>query len=214
VKNVFLLWKLTYTFKTWVWKVVWRDSTKKRVFSLFFVYILSPSIINYAYPNFQIHARWHFSMCLNSQQRFLQFHPTVMLVAYVNYCFIIIRQNFFLITPLVSSNSSWPKWFDYFVKYITSIKFIKLYYLKIIVRSNSCNPKLCFEAKKVLTNYIFLDLRVKALVFPDCSDTFGLHKLGIFIFVLFFLRKSKLIIGAKRIEKQNILVKVCSNVLF
>jgi hypothetical protein len=32
---------------------------------------------------------------INFQCRFLQFHPTVMLAAYVNSCFIIIRQNFF-----------------------------------------------------------------------------------------------------------------------
>ena len=49
-------------------------------------------------PISDIHAQWHwcldFSMNLNSQ-RFLQFHPTVMSVAYVNSCFNIIRQNSF-----------------------------------------------------------------------------------------------------------------------
>jgi hypothetical protein len=49
-------------------------------------------------PISQLHAQWprclHFNMSLNSQ-RFLQFHPTVILVAYVNSCFIIIRQSAF-----------------------------------------------------------------------------------------------------------------------
>jgi hypothetical protein len=36
-------------------------------------------------------------MSLNSQ-RFLQFHPTAMLVTYGTSCFIIIRQNFFPIS--------------------------------------------------------------------------------------------------------------------
>jgi hypothetical protein len=49
-------------------------------------------------PISQLHAQWHwclhFSMSLNSQC-FPQFHPTVMLVAYVNFFLIIIRQNFF-----------------------------------------------------------------------------------------------------------------------
>ena len=31
-----------------------------------------------------------------NSQRFLQFHPTIMLVSYVNFYFIIIRQNVFL----------------------------------------------------------------------------------------------------------------------
>jgi len=55
----------------------------------------------------ELHAQWHlwlhFSMSLNSQ-RFLQLHPTVMLVAYVNSCFIIIRQNFFVFLFLAESD--------------------------------------------------------------------------------------------------------------
>ena len=37
----------------------------------------------------ELHAQWHWSL------RFLQFHPTVLLVVFVNSCCIIIRQNFF-----------------------------------------------------------------------------------------------------------------------
>jgi hypothetical protein len=48
-------------------------------------------------PISEINAQWHFSMSLNSQ-RFLQFHPTVILVAYVNSCFIIIRQSFLFVS--------------------------------------------------------------------------------------------------------------------
>jgi hypothetical protein len=55
------------------------------------------SIINYACPISELHAQWHYSMSLNSQ-RFLQFHPTAMLVTYDSFCFIIIRQNFFLVS--------------------------------------------------------------------------------------------------------------------
>jgi len=138
-----------------------RFDQKTCIFDVFLCTACLPASLTMHVPISEVHARWHFSMCLNSQ-RFLQFHPKVMLVAYVNSCFIIIRQNFFLITPLVSSNSSWPKWFDYSVKYITSIKAsakyiygynfktlnytdlrisafnIEVYYLKIIVWSNSC----------------------------------------------------------------------------
>jgi hypothetical protein len=54
----------------------------------------------------QWHWCWHFSMSLNSQC-FLQFHPMVMLVAYSNSCFIIIRKNFFpdSYSSRISSNS-------------------------------------------------------------------------------------------------------------
>ena len=59
-----------------------------------FVCSLSQSIIDYACPNFQATSEWHLIMSLSCQW-FLQFHPKVLLVAYVNSCFIIIRQNFF-----------------------------------------------------------------------------------------------------------------------
>ena len=69
-----------------------RFDQEKRVFSLsFFMYSLSPIIINYACPN----CRTKCAMSLVNSQRFLLFHPTVMLIAYVNCCFIIIRQNVF-----------------------------------------------------------------------------------------------------------------------
>ena len=65
------------------------------VFFVFFcVCSLSPSIINYVYPNFRttcaMASAWVWTL-----KRFLQFHPTVMLVVYVTSCFIIIHQNFF-----------------------------------------------------------------------------------------------------------------------
>ena len=41
-----------------------------------------------------LHGQCYFSISLNSQ-RFLQFHPAVILVIYVNSCFIIIRENYF-----------------------------------------------------------------------------------------------------------------------
>ena len=73
-----------------------RFDKAKRVFSRFVlcVHLVSHIIINYACHNSisELHAQCR--MSLNSQ-RFLQFHPTVMLVVYVNSCFIIIRQNFF-----------------------------------------------------------------------------------------------------------------------
>ena len=53
-------------------------------------------------PISEINAQWHFSMSLNSQ-RFLQFHPTAILVAYANSCFIIIRQAFYLFLFLAES---------------------------------------------------------------------------------------------------------------
>jgi hypothetical protein len=66
----------------------------KRVFSLFLcAACLTASLIMHV-PISELHAQWHFSMSLNSQ-RYLQFHSTVMLVAYDNSCLIIIRQNFF-----------------------------------------------------------------------------------------------------------------------
>ena len=64
----------------------------KGVISLIFVYRLSPSIINYGWPKFRT------TCAIVFQQEFellLQFHPTVILMANVNSCFIIIRQNFF-----------------------------------------------------------------------------------------------------------------------
>ena len=51
---------------------------------------------------FRLHAQWYFSMSLNSR-RFLQFHPTVMLVDYANSCFIIIRQNFLPVSVVAES---------------------------------------------------------------------------------------------------------------
>ena len=76
-------------------------------FHFFFVCSLSLGIINYACPNFR--TTWAMalmlallSISLNSQ-RFLQFHPTVMLVAYVNSCFNIICQNVFPVSFLAES---------------------------------------------------------------------------------------------------------------
>ena len=70
------------------WKLI---SIFKRVFSLFLcAACLSASLIMHV-PISELHAPWHLS--LNSH-RYLQFHLTVMLVVYVNTCFIIIRQNF------------------------------------------------------------------------------------------------------------------------
>jgi hypothetical protein len=46
-------------------------------------------------PISEVHAQWHWCLQFRMRsncQRFHQFHPTVMLVAYVNSCFIIIRQ--------------------------------------------------------------------------------------------------------------------------
>ena len=97
----FWRWKLTYTVPS---KHVYETSfdeirPKIRVFSLFLCAVcLAASLIMHV-PISELHAQWHwclhFNMKLNSQ-RFLQFHPTVMLVvAYVNYCFIIIHQNLF-----------------------------------------------------------------------------------------------------------------------
>ena len=51
-----------------------------------------------------LHWFLHFSMSLNSRC-FLQFHPSVMLMAYVNSCFIIIRQNFFPVSSFSSGIS-------------------------------------------------------------------------------------------------------------
>ena len=52
LKSSFFRWKIIYTFKTWVQIVVWRDLTKKHVFSLIFVCSLSPRIINYVCLHF------------------------------------------------------------------------------------------------------------------------------------------------------------------
>jgi hypothetical protein len=52
--------------------------------------------------NAQCHSCLHFSIRLNSQ-RFIQFHPTVMLVAYVNSWFIILPQTSFLFLFLAES---------------------------------------------------------------------------------------------------------------
>ena len=69
-----------------------KKNKKKRVASLC-AECLPVSLIMH-FPISEPHSQWyrclHFSMILNSQ-RFLQFHPKVMLVAYVNPCFIIIR---------------------------------------------------------------------------------------------------------------------------
>ena len=60
-------------------------------------------------PISELHAQWHwclhFSMSLNFQ-RFLQFHPTIILVAYFNSCFIIVRQTFFPVS--FSSSAGFP----------------------------------------------------------------------------------------------------------
>ena len=74
-----------------------RFDQKTCVFVVFLCTACPPASLIMHVPISEVHARWHFSMCLNSQ-RFLQFHPTAMLVAYANSCYIIIRQNFFLIT--------------------------------------------------------------------------------------------------------------------
>ena len=59
----------------------------KYVFLLFFMC----SFIIYACPNFLTTCTLMFTFM--NPERFLQFHPTVMLVAYFNSCFIMIRQN-------------------------------------------------------------------------------------------------------------------------
>ena len=57
-------------------------------------------------PISEVHVQWHFSMSLNSQC-ILQFYPTVMLMAYVNSCFIIICQKVFpvIFSSRISYNS-------------------------------------------------------------------------------------------------------------
>ena len=77
---------LIYNFKTWIENVVWWDSTRKRVVTLFCVCAAASLIIHV--PISELHAQWHYSMSLSSQ-RFL------LLLTYGNSCFIIIRQNFF-----------------------------------------------------------------------------------------------------------------------
>ena len=67
---------------------------QKRAFRCFLCAACLPASLLMHVPISQLHAQWHFSTRLNSQ-RFLQFHPTVKMVACVNFCFIIIRQNFF-----------------------------------------------------------------------------------------------------------------------
>jgi hypothetical protein len=69
-----------------------RFDQKTCSFVVFFVCAAALLIMHV--PISELHAQWHYSMSLHSQ-RFLQFHPTVMLVTYGNSCFIIIRQNFF-----------------------------------------------------------------------------------------------------------------------
>jgi hypothetical protein len=76
----------------------------KRVFSLFLCAACLPGSLIMHVPISELDAQWHFSMSLNSP-RFLQFLPTVMLVAYDNSCLIIIRQNFF--PDSLSSRISW-----------------------------------------------------------------------------------------------------------
>jgi hypothetical protein len=79
------------------WKLIYLQNTSIKHCCVQLV----SNIINHASPNFQtteLHTQWHwclhFRMSLNSQ-RYLQFHPTVILMAYVNSCFIIICQNLF-----------------------------------------------------------------------------------------------------------------------
>jgi len=81
-------------------------------FSLFFVCSLSPSIINYACPSFRttfVHAQCT-ALIFTLQHEFefsmLPSIPSnVMLVAYVNSCFIIIRQNFIPVSSFSSGIS-------------------------------------------------------------------------------------------------------------
>ena len=75
---------------------------KTCIFGGFFLFAAQlPASLIIHIPISELHAQWHwclhFNMSLNSE-RFPQFHPTVMLVpmvAYVNFSFILIRQNFF-----------------------------------------------------------------------------------------------------------------------
>jgi len=73
-----------------------RFDQKTCIFVMFLCAVCLPSSLIMHVPISELHAQWHwclhFRMSLNSQ-RFLQFHPTVMLMAYDNSCFIIIRQN-------------------------------------------------------------------------------------------------------------------------
>ena len=99
-ESFFLHWKLIFTFKTCI----------KRVFMFWYLCAAClPASLNMHVPISELHAQchWclHFSMSLNSK-RFLQFHPPVMLVAYVNSCFIRIHQNFFPVS--FSSGISFP----------------------------------------------------------------------------------------------------------
>ena len=78
-------------------------------FRCFLCVVCLPASLIMHVPVSELHAQCtaliiHFSMSLNSRC-FLQFHPTVMLVAYVNSCFIIIRQNFFPVSSFSSGIS-------------------------------------------------------------------------------------------------------------
>ena len=74
----------------------------KRIFSLFQCAACLPASLIIHVPISELHAQWHLSISLNSQ-RFLQFHPTVMLVAYINSCFILMRKTSFLFIFLAES---------------------------------------------------------------------------------------------------------------
>ena len=58
----------------------------------------------------ELHVKWYYIMSLNSSC-FLQFHPTVMLVAYVNSCFIIFAKASFWFLLLAESVKIlvWPR---------------------------------------------------------------------------------------------------------
>ena len=80
-------------------RLTWFDQKQHVYFRCFFVCVacLPVSLIMHVLIS-EVHAQWHwclhFSMSLNSQ-RFLQFHPTVMSVAYFISCFITIRKHVF-----------------------------------------------------------------------------------------------------------------------
>jgi hypothetical protein len=74
---------------------------KQCIFVVFCVQLVSHHTLIMHVPISVLHVQWHwclrFNRSLNSQ-RFLQFHPTIMLVTYVDSCFIIILRNFFLVS--------------------------------------------------------------------------------------------------------------------
>ena len=85
--NFVLRWKLIFTIKTWIYK--W-------YFRCFLCAACLPVSLIMHVAIYELRTQWHW--CLHFSMSFLQFHPTVMLVAYVNSYFIIILQIFFPIS--------------------------------------------------------------------------------------------------------------------